>query len=175
MDIAAWERAVEYALADCGLSYRPDYHAIALLIPRPPEAKLLAADMRIAMERLFWNAVCARKIFGDIARVEQHFGRSLENNYGTNDGPFLDVARAYWTYRLEMRDILPQYFDAWIAQALIAVEFNIAKLFFPMPGPLKLPKKLRKHVQKEYLNEWAPHFDIERFLKENPMLKGWFG
>lgn len=175
MDIAAWERTVEQALRACNVEYRPTYSDIALESPRPPEAKDLGADMMIAVERELWRRVCARETFGDLNRVAQRFGRSLEDNYGVTTGPFLDVAKAYWTFKLEMGDILPKYHDTWIGQALTAVEFRIAQLFFPTPGPISMPKRLRKEAQREYLQNAAPTFEIDRYLKENPMLKGWFG
>jgi hypothetical protein len=175
MDIASWERAIEQALKKCNQEYRPQYSAIALVSPRPPEAKGLGADMMIAMGQEFWRRVFAHEAFGDPKRVDTQFGRSLEDNYGVRGGPFLDLAKAYWTFKLEMADILPEHHDTWIGQALIALEFNIAKLFFPMPGPIAMPKTLRKKAQREYLQAMAPTFEIERFLKENPMLRGWFG
>lgn len=175
MDIVSWERAIEQALMECKLEYRPNYSVIALVSPRPPEAKGLGADMMIAMERQFWKRVCANETFGDPSRVTHHFGRSLEENYGVTSGPFLNVAKAYWTFKLEVQDILPQYYDTWIGQALIAVELRLAQLFFPTPGPISIPKKLRRNAQREYLQAAAPTFEIERYLKENPMLRGWFG
>jgi hypothetical protein len=175
MNIATWERTIEQALKDRGLAYHPQYSAIALMSPRPPEAKGLGGDIMIAMEREFWRRVCAREAFGDPKRVEARFGRSLEANYGVTRGPFLDVAKAYWTFKLEMSDILPAYYDTWIGQALIALEFNLASLFFPTPGAAAMPKSLRKMTQRQYLKANAPTFETERFLKENPMLRGWFG
>lgn len=175
MEIAAWERAVEQALRLCNVEYRPTYSNIALQSPRPPQEKGLGADIMIAMEREFWRRVCTRETFGDPKRVVQQFGHSLEDNYGASSGPFLDVAKVYWTFKLEMGDILPEYFDTWIGQALIAVEFRIAQLFFPTPGPISMPKRLRKKAQREYLQTAAPTFQIDRYLEENPMLKGWFG
>jgi hypothetical protein len=175
MDIQSWEAQVAHALKSARLEYRPIYSSIALISPRPPEAKGLGADMMIAMERELWRRACARQTFGDPNRVTQRFGRSLQENYGVGNGPFLDVANAYWTFKLEMQDILPNYYDTWLGQALIAVEFRIAQLFFPTPGPISMPKRLRKKAQREYLQEAAPNFAIEQYLKENPMLKGWFG
>jgi hypothetical protein len=175
MEVQAWEQQVERAVELCNVKYRPQYSDIALLSPRPETAKPLGADMMIAMEREFWRRVCARQEFGDTGRVTRKFGKSLEQNYGVQAGPFMQVARAYWTFKVEMQDILPAYYDTWLGQALVAVEFRIAQLFFPTPGPVSMPKRLRKNAQREYLQNFAPTFEIERYLKENPMLKGWFG
>jgi hypothetical protein len=142
MDIGQWESEIEKALRHCNLEYQPTYRAIAL---RKLDAhKPLAADMMIAMERYFWTRVCAREVFGPTQRVAQKFGKSLEDNYGLQSGPFMDLARTYWTYKVELQDILPMHYDTWLAQALIAVEFNIAQLFFPTPGPISMPKRMRR-------------------------------
>ena len=174
MDIATWEQVVEQALNECNLAYRPQYSSIALVSPRPPEEKGLGADMKVATERHFWRRVCTHKTFGDTQRIQSRFDRSLEDNYGVRSGPFLDVARAYWTFKLELDDITLLYSDTWICQALMGVESDIRTLFFPMPGPITMPKTLRKLTQRQYLQEWAPAFEIEPFLKQNPMLRGWF-
>jgi hypothetical protein len=175
MDVKAWEQEVESALKFCNVEYRPQYSDIALKSPPPETAKPLGADMMIAVERDFWRRVCTREKFGDTDRVTRKFGRSLEENYGVQPGPFMDIATAYWTFKMEMQDILPAHYDTWLSQALIAVELRIAQSFFPTPGPISMPKKLRKNAQREYLRYSAPTFQIERYLKENPMLKGWFG
>jgi hypothetical protein len=175
MDIRSWEVEVEQALKRRNLNYRPTYSDIAFASPPPREALRLAGDIMNAMTQEFWRRVCAHEVFGDTKRIENHFGRSLENNYGVSAGPFLDLAKTYWTYKLEMFDILPKHSDRWLGQALMEMEFSIAKLFFPMPGPITMPKKLRKLTQREYLKAFAPTFAIEQYLKENPMLKGWFG
>jgi hypothetical protein len=173
MDIRSWEIEIENSLARCNLSYRPTYSSIALVSPRPPDAKDLGVDIKLAMECEFWRRVCAHEVFGDTKRIEHKFGWSLEDNYGVSAGPFLDLAKTYWTYKIEMDDILPKYYDTWLGQALIALEWNIGSLFFPTDKTSR--KKLRKQAQREYLQAMAPTFAIEQYLKDNPMLKGWFG
>jgi hypothetical protein len=97
MDIRSWEVEIKNSLKRHNLNYRPTYSSIALVSPRPPEAKDLGANIMIAMEREFWRRVCAREVFGDTKRIEDEFGRSLEDNYSVKSGPFLDVAKTYWT------------------------------------------------------------------------------
>lgn len=173
MKMEAWEHEFEQAFRLCNLEYRPMYSAIAL--QKLEQDKKLAVDMKIAMERYFWRRVCDRQPFGDTRRVADQFGRSLEENYGVEPGPFLDLAECYWTFQIEMRDVLPAYFETWLAQALIAVESELRTLFFPTPGPIAMPRRLRKSAQRTYLQQAAPDFPIERYLKENPMLRGWWG
>ena len=123
------------------------------------------------MGRYFWRNVIDGATFGDVARVKEKFGKTLEENYGLSSGPFLDLAHTYWTYKIEVQDLVPEYHDKWISQALQAVEINIAEVFFPTPGPIVIPAKQRRQAQREYLKEFAPTFDIERFLAESPILQ----
>lgn len=173
MDIAAWEHEFEHALRFCGLEYRPMYSEIAH--HKAEQDKKLAVDMKIAMERYFWQRVCDRQPFGDVRRISESLGSSVEDNYGVRSGPFADLAACYFTFQIEMHDILPAASNTWLAQALIGVEHQLRTLFFPTPGPMAIPKTVRKAAQRDYLQQTAPGFPIERYLKENPMLKGWFG
>jgi hypothetical protein len=173
MDIEAWEHEFEQAFNLCDLDCRPTYSAISLR--KLEQDKNLAVDMKIAMERYFWKRVCDRKPFGVTHRVTEQFGKSIEENYGMKSGPFMDLAVCYWTFKIEMQDVLPASFETWLAQALIGVEHQIRVLFFPTPGPLSMPRRFRKAAQRDYLQQAAPGFDIERCLKDNPMLRGWWG
>ncbi len=173
MDIEAWEHEFEQAFRLCDLDYRPTYSAIAL--HKLEQDKKLAVDMKIAMERYFWRRVCDRRPFGNMRRVTERFGKPVEENYGVSSGPFIDLAACYWTFQTEMQDLLPTYFETWLAQALLGVEYQIRILFFPTQGPLTMPRKVRKAAQRDYLSQAAPSFDVERCLKDNPMLRGWWG
>jgi hypothetical protein len=173
MNVQQWEREFEQAFQLCDLDYHPMYSSIAH--DKREEDKSKAVDMHIAMERYFWHRVCARQPFGDVGRVAEKFGSSVEENYGVKSGPFVDLAACYFTFQIEMHDILPSAHNTWLAQALMAVEHQIRILFFPTPGPLAMPKRVRKAAQRDYLRQNAPQFSVERYIKDNPMLRGWLG
>ncbi|MBU0687608.1 MAG: hypothetical protein KKB81_07170 [Candidatus Margulisbacteria bacterium] len=88
-------------------------------------------------------------------------------------GPFYNLAKTYWTFRIQVFDITPESIDfesmgeeagldvimaqpnKAILKILNKIEQDVATLFFPTPGPYLPPEHLRKDAQKEYLQEYA--------------------
>jgi len=121
--------------------------------------------------RYFFKKVTLGETFGSIARVEQTFGHSLEANYDISSGPFIDMAKTYWTYDVEISDLLPEYANLVLSQVLLEVRGRIiGSLFFPHPGPIILWVRGRRETQRELLEEFAPEMDIDAFLGNNPLL-----
>ncbi len=118
----------------------------------------------------FFKKVSFRETFGPIIRVEQKFGHSLEANYDISGGPFIDMAKTYWTYQLEVRDLFPKYHKLVLSQVLAEVEGRIGSVFFPFPGPVILWVRGRRETQRELLEEFTPGIDIDAFLDNNPLL-----
>lgn len=107
------------------------------------------------------------KTFGDVHRVEERFGTSIEKTYSLNSGPYLNLAKAYWTFKIELRDLLiqePTHREKVIVQILNTVEQEIGWSFFPLSGPLTVPTAIRKREQKEFLEKYAPDTDIEGII-----------
>ena len=50
------------------------------------------------MTRYFWKKAVQGDPFGDVSRVSERFGKTVEEHYGLNSGPFINLARTYWTY-----------------------------------------------------------------------------
>ncbi|MBC8232230.1 hypothetical protein H8E77_22010 [bacterium] len=124
----------------------------------------------------FFRKVVHGETFGPISRVEERLGKSLEENYGVSEGPFLSMAKTYWTFKFEVHDLVPEYKDVVIYQLLANFEISIAGTFFPTEGPISGPSiKQRKEAQRRFLERLAPEIDIERFLAENPMLRSQSG
>ncbi len=120
--------------------------------------------------RYFFKKVTLGETFGSITKVEQKFGHSVESNYDLSSGPFIDMAKTYWTYQLEVRDLFPKYHNLVLAQVLAEVEGRIGSVFFPFPGPIILWLRGRRETQRELLEELAPEMDIDAFLDNNPLL-----
>jgi len=120
--------------------------------------------------RYFFKKVTLGEAFGPITRVEQKFGHSLEANYAISGGPFMDMARTYWTYKLEIEDLLPKYYNLVMSQVLLQIEGSIGSVFFPFPGPAITWVRERRETQRELLEEYAIGMDIDAFLNNNPFL-----
>lgn len=118
--------------------------------------------------RFFFKKAVRGDTFCSLEKVKSEFGKTLEQNYGLSSGPFINLAKTYWTFRLQLdedqyrqpKDNMPLFFSI-----LRTVEMNIAGVFFPTGGPAT------KVQQRQILEEFAPEIDIERFLSENPILK----
>lgn len=174
MDIASWENEISAAFRSQGKEYTPELRELMFSVldaATKEQDKIRAVEVTNAMQRYFWKKVVEGKTFGNVARIEQRLGKSVEDNYGLSSGPFIDLARAYWTYQIEVNDLFPEYSDKWISQALMAVEIKVRELFFPTPGPVRILAKMRRAAQNECLQYFAPELDIKQFLDENPIVR----
>jgi len=174
MNIEDWEREISTAFHSQGKEYTAELRRLMFSTPdtaTKDEVKFTVVEVTNVMQRYFWKKAVAGKVFGNVERIREKFGKSLEENYGLSSGPFLNVARTYWTYQIEVGDLFPEHSNKWISHALQAVEINVRELFFPTPGPMTIPTKIRRTAQKEFLEEFVPEINIERFLNENPILR----
>ncbi len=136
--------------------------------PRSEEQKIILSEVIDILKKYFFQKVMLGRSFGDLNRIEQKFGKTLEQNYGIDSGPFLDLAKVYWTFKIESQDLNPIYTNLTITQVLFGIEFEIGSEFFPTPGPSTVPNSLRKMNQKYSLHKYAPEFDVKRYFAENP-------
>ena len=127
-------------------------------------------NVREVLTRHFYKMATKGEVFGDTNRIKEQFGRTIEDNYSVGPGPFLNFARAYWTFKIEVDDLFPENYKKLISQILLRVELDIARFFFPTPGSAMMPPQLRVEAQKKLLKEYAPEIDAELFIKQNPIL-----
>jgi len=118
---------------------------------------------------LFFSKATKGETFGLLNRIRERFGDSLEHNYNIKKGPFLNMAKTYWTFNLEITDLMPQHVDKCIFQILRKIEFDISSIFFPS-GPANVTIDQRKQVQKQILDQYAPQINIDEFFTNNPIL-----
>jgi hypothetical protein len=144
--------------------------SISLLRNIPRKCLQTCEELSDILLREFFRRVCNSENFGDEGRIKKIFNMSLFENYKISSGPFYDMACTYWTFKLEMEDLFPEHYDIILSQILKSIDFEIAGLFFPTPGPYKIPFKERVKAQEETLVTYAPDFDRENFFKNNPVL-----
>ncbi|MCX5885703.1 MAG: hypothetical protein NT096_07320 [Proteobacteria bacterium] len=174
MNIDQWLLQVSQAYQSVGKRFSSDKKVFLLaeLSESSTESqKETIAEVFDIMTRFFFSKASRGETFGSISRIKEQFASSLEENYGLSSGPFIDMAKTYWTYKLEVQDLFPQHHKCALSQILLEIETNIAGVFFPTPGPISMPVSQRKEAQRQQLQEYAPRMDIERFLSESPILK----
>lgn len=123
----------------------------------------------------FFRKAGRGELFGPIARLKgrfgnPRFGNPIKKNYELVGGPFVNMAKTYWTYKLEVHDLFPEDYNLVLSQVLLRVENDVASVFFPTPGPVVIWVRQRRQQQRKTLEEYAPDIDINSFLKNNPLL-----
>jgi len=120
--------------------------------------------------RYFFRKFTLGETFGLISRIKEEVRDSVEENYGLSSGLFINMAKTYWTYKIEVKDLFPKYHNLVLSQVLLKVEGEIASVFFPSPGPVVIWVRQRREMQRQLLEYYAPGIDIDAFLENNPIL-----
>lgn len=127
------------------------------------------------VRKLFYRKAETGETFGDVARIKEKYGHSLQETYGIGSGPFFDLAQTFWTYRIECNDLLTtpsRKFDErearkYLYQTLLCVDNITAMIFFPTPGPFSIPRSVRFQTQKQAIRNNCPNIDARRFIKDS--------
>ena len=127
-------------------------------------------DTKELMIQHFFDKFICSETFGPIIKVNNYFGQTVEDNYELVDSPFIDMAKTYWTFKFELKELFPKYHNLILPQILLRVENFIGSIFFPFPGPIILWVRGRREKQKQLLEQYAPEIDIDSFLDNNPLL-----
>lgn len=122
--------------------------------------------------RFFFLKTVNGETFCSTEKIKSQFGMTLEQRYGLSSGPFINLARTYWTFKLELDEDQLRHKENMplLLVILRTVEMNMAGVFFPTPSPFTVSTDERKSSQIQVLQEFAPQIDIRRFLSENPIL-----
>jgi len=135
------------------------------------EQKRVFQEAEADVISLFFKIASRGQTFGSTDSIKKKFGYTLEENFGLTKGPFIEMARAYWSFSLGVDNTPPGHENLLLWQILHKVEFDIRSLFFPTPGPNHISVRKRIKAQRSLLQHFAPEMDIERFISENPILK----
>lgn len=125
------------------------------------------------MQAYFWNQVDNKATFGSARRIKEStgLGVSIKERYSLSSGPFVDFARTYWTFRVEVLDLIENHLTTPLAQVLIQIEASVASYFFPRMQPIKPDASEIREGQKHILMTYTSKLDVDRFLSESPVLK----
>lgn len=112
------------------------------------------------------------RTFGNINRIKETYGTSLNEKYNINSGLFFDFAKTYWTFKVEIMDLFNIYSSnkLFISHILVKCEVFIAQIFFPSPGPNSVSESERIVAQKEFLKTFSLSTDVDAFISSNPTI-----
>lgn len=133
--------------------------------------KLKIAEITNAVQRKFWRAVENGECIGNPAKVEAKLGKSVEEQFNSYDGPFLDLARAYWTYKIEIQELMHEHGDLAVSHALQGLEIKLRQLFFPTPDMLHVSEEMIKSAQLDNLSQFAPSIDAFKLIEDNAIAR----
>ena len=147
MNIEQWSQLVTSVFKEKGTQISSGKENFLLSIL--PETTTIAQKKIISetidvMWEFFFKKASHGKTFGSLSRINERFGNTIEENYGLSRGPFINMTKTYWTYKLEVDDLYPNYHHLVLSKILKGIEEDIASLFFPTPGPMKIPVKKKK-------------------------------
>ena len=146
---------------------------IAILKRKPDEVERFEkrlAEIHEAIFRGFFHCAGKGAVLYPEQRVAEQFGNSIEDNYPEANQVFIKFARTYWTLRVLIYDLMEDNME-WIGAHLLGkLEEDIGPIFFPFPGPAKIPVSKREKTQREILQEVNADIDIEEFIKGNAIL-----
>lgn len=170
MNLEEWRVHLAEAYEQAQITLTPEKELSLFKETVSPEQESLTEETFEVLIQYFFNKASCGEPFGSLDRIRERFGRSLEENYGLTEGPFMDLAKAYWTFKLEVQDFVVEHPNTGLSEVLKNIEIAVASVFFPTPGPSPSLKE-RVEKQRELLSTLAPTMDIERFFAESPFLK----
>ena len=124
------------------------------------------------MMKLFFKTATNGETFGLLSEAEMDLGKTVEEIYGLSEGPFLNFAKTYCTFRYQVDIFSQEHHRKNLLQILRYVEMLVETNFFPPSGSKRMSRGQHSMRQESILNEYAPSMDIKRFLSENPISKG---
>jgi hypothetical protein len=177
MELGAWWELIKQEFSVFGI--KDDTPIRHLLLERiidtqsspTEEQKQIISKVADIVWKIIFTKAAKGQTFGNPDKIKSRFGESVEENYGLNSGPFIDLARAYWTYKIEIDELFPKHDEIGLAVILAKIEMDIGSVFFPTPGPYRIPVEMRKAEQLKLLSKYAPEIDLQLFLRQNPMLR----
>lgn len=131
----------------------------------------LGQELYDALFQGFFKCAEQGYTFTELEKVEQRFGKTLEENYSGASEDFLRFAKTYWTFKLFALDSEGDYWGTFLSALFKHLEEAIAAVFFPTPGPASVAVDKREAKQRELLKTYTTQIDVDAFIEGNPILK----
>jgi len=163
-------RIIQILVESAGGSIEPVRHLLC-----KNHTDVTAKDDSIRLDELCYTAFngffhCAAQdvTFTDISRIEEFYGRTLEEAYPGVSHTFMKLARTYWTFKVILNECTS---DTSVCVTLLQdIEINFAGLFFPTPG-ISPPKELREETMRSLIEQSGADLDVEDFIRGNLYLR----
>jgi len=172
MNMLEWREVLKEAYIVSNKEFTDEMAKIVMLEINQSEMDKLENFMDDACDSimiLFFKKAVTGNTFGSLDKIEKRFRSTLEENYRLKTGVFINLARTYWTYALEIQDLEFYYRNTCLYNILSRVEIIIAATFFPSPGPVKVPDEERKYHQREILRVYGKDINQEELILTNPI------
>jgi len=163
-----WIQLIKHGFKLCGEESESDVAEMLLFPAAGADGGVeqgLMESFREPILALIIRTAVAKQLFTSAEHLIQTFGTGMQGRFR---GYYLDLARAYWSYRLAVDDLRREHPELLLTSILSSAEVEFASLFFPSPGPAAVPRALRKNIQLQVLSRWAPEWDISTFMAQNP-------
>jgi len=103
--------------------------------------------------------------------IKRRYGQTLRENYPEASPSFLRFATSYWTLKLVLLDQPSEWRDRLAGHLLAQVELNVSGLFFPTRTAMAVQRVAeRERAQRQILANFADLYDVEEFMRGNPIL-----
>ena len=116
----------------------------------------------------FFHCAARNITFTELSRIEEFYGRTLEENYPGASPTFMKLARTYWTFKVILIECTQE--PSVCATLLRDIDLNFAGLFFPTPG-ISPPKGLREETMRTFIEQSGADLDVEDFIRGNLYLR----
>ena len=126
-------------------------------------------QLRFAAIDGFFHCAASDVTFTDISGIAGFFGRTLEEAYPGVSPTFMKLARTYWTFKLILNDCTT---DQSVCTSLLqGIDIDFSGVFFPSPGPMSPPKKLREKTMRTLITQSGADLDVEDYIRGNFYLR----
>lgn len=107
--------------------------------------------------------------FLDPERIKKTFGKDISTNYPNSSQEFIMFAETFWTLKILHNDLF--YLNRYliITQVFGWLEFSISSIFFPIPGPRKIPRDIHRQAQQNILKK-VGYNKIDEVINGSPYL-----
>ena len=136
-----------------------------------PDQQEIASRLIDPIYAVFFQTAEQGRLFGSLDRAYEKFGERIRTVLNSGSKEYQKLAKTFVTFDTELDDLAESNRALLLYHVLKEAEISIRGLFFPSPGPHRIPVSKREEAMKELLARYAPSLDQEAFYSDNPVLQ----